>query len=141
MKILKGISLASFACLIAGAIVSAALAQVTPAAPLNRTAIIATGLTYQVLLPSSGTRKSIQIENNNTTSTDNCWVEETGIVAAGATTATAATTADGVVTTAIKVSFLLQPGGSYTRYGPYVPSNPITGTCTSNGNSLVITTQ
>lgn len=102
----------------------------------NRSISVTTGNTYQTIAGVNQSRRMIQIQNNNT-NTDNCFINDDGLVAAGSTTATSVTTANGAVTAA-KASILLQPGQAYTRYYPYVPSGPIVGTCASNGDSLYV---
>ena len=88
----------------------------------NASAVIATGGTFQQIIPSvsvnSSGRRSVTVQNNNTNN-DNCWVF---IGATGS--ATAAT------------SILLLPGGSYQRYFPYVPSDVISATCSGNGDTI-----
>jgi hypothetical protein len=104
--------------------VSQAAAQ-TNLATTNNSTTIATGGTFQTVLPVLGTgavRRSITIQNNNT-GTDNCWV----FLGSGA-----ATTAK---------SILLASGGSYQRYYPYVPSDAVQMTCTTTGDSVYIDTQ
>lgn len=94
-------------------------------ATVNGSVTITTGNTFQTVLPSNyGTatqRQALTIENNNTA--DNCWLF---IGAAAATKATA---------------ILLLPGGSYTRYWPFVPSDAIQATCASNSDTLYVDTQ
>lgn len=101
----------------------------------NQSVSITTGLTYQSIQVANGSRRSVTIQNNNTTSTENCWINIDGTVAAGATTATSVTV-KGVSITAAKASILLQPGQAYTRYYPYVPNAAIVGTCTTTGDSI-----
>jgi predicted transcriptional regulator len=101
----------------------------------NQSVSVTTGLTYQTIQAINQSRRSVTIQNNNTTSTENCWINVDGTVAAGATTATSVTV-KGVSITAAKASILLQPGQAYTRYYPYVPSGAIVGTCTSTGDSI-----
>lgn len=96
----------------------------------NGSVTITTGNTFQTVLaaltavsfPGRPSRRSLTIQNNNTT-TDNCWIF------IGSGTASAAT------------SILLQPGQAYTRYWPYVPSDAIQGTCASNSDTLYVDTQ
>lgn len=119
---MKRIVLALLAFLLAGP----AFAQ-TNAATTNIPVTIATGNTFQqiiaVLAAPPAIRRSLTIENNNT-NTDNCWV----FIGATAS-ATKAT------------SILLQPGGSYTRYYPYVPSDNIAATCATTADSLYVDVQ
>lgn len=113
---------------------SSALAQ--SAMPTdNQSVSVATGLTYQSIQLANGVRRAVTIQNNNTTSTENCWINIDGTVAAGATTATSVTV-KGASITAAKASILLTPGQAYTRYYPYVPNGPIVGTCTTTGDSI-----
>ena len=92
---------------------------------LNVSAVITTGLTFQTILSSvmgtSVQRQALTIENNNTT--DNCWV----FIGAG------------VATT--NNSILLLPGGSYTRYWPYVPGDNFQATCASSTDTLYVDVQ
>lgn len=103
----------------------AALAQ-TVAATTNSSAVIATGNTFQSVLAAvaapPATRRSLTIQNNN--ATDSCWVF------VGATASATKGT-----------SILLLPGGSYTRYSPYIPSDNIAGTCATTSDTLYVDTQ
>jgi hypothetical protein len=106
-------------------------------------AIIATGLTFQQVLASvqSNNRHSLTIENNN--ATDNCNIILVGVGSpwlVGDTTSTTHTI-NGVSFTGAKASILLLPGGSYTRYYPFIPPEQILGTCTTTGDSLYVDTQ
>jgi hypothetical protein len=101
----------------------------------NATISVTTGLTYQSIAPADNTRQMIEIENNNLSGTDTCYINVDGLVAVGATTSTPVTTKNGA-TTAGKASVQLSPGGSYTRYYPYVPSGPIVGTCAQAADSI-----
>jgi hypothetical protein len=98
----------------------------TVAATVNGSVIIATGSTYQTVLAAvtgvTIARRSLTIQNNNITA-DNCWV----FIGGGAATK--------------PTSILLLPGGSYTRYYPYIPSDAIQATCATTGNSLYVDTQ
>jgi len=111
----------------------------TTAAPIK----ITTGLTYQQVMPlvQSNNRHSISIQNNN--ATDNCELIIVGAGSpwlAGDTTATSRTI-NSVSMTGAQASILLLPGGSYTRYYPFIPSDQILGTCASTGDSLYVDTQ
>jgi hypothetical protein len=102
----------------------AAHAQVVSAPTTNTSAVIATGNTFQTVLAAPvypALRRSLTIENNN--ATDSCWV----FVGAGAATK--------------GTSILLLPGGSYTRYYPYVPSDPIQATCATTSDTIYVDTQ
>lgn len=116
----------------------AAAQSVAPAVLSNQSQAIGTGNTYQQLLAASSGRKSITIENNNTT--DTCYIDPTGTVQPGDTTATNESVG-GKLLTAIKSSIALLPGGSWTRYYPYIPSNTIVGTCPSSSDSIYVDTQ
>lgn len=103
-------------------------------------AIVAAGLTYQQLLPQalSGSRNSLTIQNNN--ATDNCEIIVGGPWQVGDTTTTSRTI-NGASVTGAKASILLQPGISYQRYYPIIPSDQILGTCTTTGDSIYVDTQ
>jgi hypothetical protein len=108
---------------------SAALAQ-TPAFTVNGSIAITAGNTFQQVLPAmpagsggSAGRRSLTIQNNQTT-TDNCWLYI------------------GPTASATKgTSILLVPGGSYTRYFPYVPADNIAATCATTADTLYVDTQ
>jgi hypothetical protein len=121
MKILATLFYFLFTC--------AALAQVVNLPTTNGAVTITTGNTFQTVLAkvSGGIlRHSLTIENNNT-NTDNCWIMfGIGVTAANATAAK---------------SIMLLPGGSYTRYYPYVPSDEIEATCAGNSDTLYLDTQ
>ncbi len=89
-----------------------------PAATIVVPVVITAGNTFQAItIPAN--RRSLTIENNNTNS-DNCWITVTGSTDAKAT------------------AILLQPGGSYTRYFPYVPNGDIRATCTTTSDTLYV---
>ena len=92
---------------------------------LNASVVITTGGTFQTVLNSiqgtSTQRQALTIENNNTT--DSCYL----FIGAGSASA--------------GISMLLLPGGSYTRYWPYVPSDVFQATCASNSDTLYIDVQ
>jgi hypothetical protein len=101
----------------------------------NRSVTIAAANTFQQLLaatpdPRDFVRQSLPIQNNNT-NTDNCWIAF-GSVAGVAITAGNTTKGE---------SILLSPGGSFSRYTPYIPSDAIIGTCAGMGDTLYIDTQ
>lgn len=106
-------------------------------ATVNGSVVIATGNTFQTVLASSvgatvaanAVRQALTIENNN--ASDNCWIAF-GTVAGVVITAANATKGE---------SILLLPGGSFTRYWPYIPSDAIQGTCAANSDTLYIDTQ
>lgn len=123
----------------------------TDGVAVNHSLTITTGNTYQTVVASAITstntpsaaqsqRRSITIQNNNT-NTDNCFVEDTGLVAAANTTSTNVTTTDANTITSAQASILLAPGGSYQRYWPLIPNSAIVATCAGNGDSLFITVQ
>lgn len=116
------------ACLIMVLSVAGALAQTTVAATTNSSAVIATGNTFQTVLTAitqNNQRRSLTIQNNNTTSTDNCWIKVGGTLGA----ATKGT------------SILLTPGAAYTRYTPYIPADDIHATCVTSSNTVYIDIQ
>jgi hypothetical protein len=93
---------------------------------LNSSVVITTGGTFQTVLTSvapayTSVRQALTIENNNTT--DNCYLHiGTGTPSAGN-------------------SILLLPGGSYTRYWPFIPSDAFQATCANNSDTLYIDVQ
>lgn len=107
------------------ALAVSAKAQTVGIQTTNASVVIATGNTFQTVLPSlrqpAGSRKSLTIQNNN--ASDNCWLF------IGSATATKAT------------SILLLPGGSYTRYYPFTPSDAIQATCASTSDTLYVDSQ
>lgn len=95
---------------------------------LNSSVTVATGNTFQQVLPSivgssSAQRQSLTIQNNNT-STDNCWLY------LGSTAS--ATEAKAII---------LGPGQAYTRYWPFVPSDAIQLTCASSSDTVYVDNQ
>lgn len=107
-------------------------------APVNRSTVngsvvIATGNTFQQVLASNFNtttqRQALTIENNN--ATDNCWISFGTIAGVTITAANAAKAS----------SILLLPGGSYTRYWPFVPSDAIQATCASSADTLYVDVQ
>src|SRR6516225_1950238 len=116
-------------------------AQSSPAQTFNRSVSITTGSTFQQLVPSGIAINSVTIQNNNTTTTENCWIDVSGLVAAGNTLGTTVTSLNGS-TTAAKASILLTSSSSYSRFtGHLLSSQGITGTCTSSGDSIYVDTQ
>jgi hypothetical protein len=101
----------------------------------NLSVTITTGSTFQTVLqaisspPTTVTRRSMTIQNNNTS--DSCWLTFGKIGSTNITSGNAAKAS----------SILLLAGGSLTRYWPYVPSDEIEGTCASNSDTLYIDTQ
>lgn len=102
---------------------------------------ITTGGTFQEIRRGNN-RWSITIQNNQT-STDNCWIIPNGAgqITAGTTTLSTNVTINGVTETAQQASILLTPGLPWQRYYPYVPNDPIYGTCASTGDSLYVDEQ
>lgn len=93
---------------------------------VNSSAVIAAGNTFQTVsaaVTAATRRNSLTIQNNN--AADNCWI----VIAGALGSATKAT------------AILLLPGGSYTRYYPYVPSDAIHATCASTSDTLYVDTQ
>jgi hypothetical protein len=112
------------AAVLAVCVAGPALAQTIVAQTTNSSVVIATGNTFQTVLAAitlNNQRRSLTIQNNNTT--DSCWI----FIGSGA--ATKAT------------SIVLLPGGSYTRYLPYVPADAIQATCTTTADTLYIDIQ
>lgn len=107
--------------LLALLLASPAVAQ-TNVATNNLSATITTGNTFQTILgAATDPRRSLTIQNNNTNG-DNCWV----FLGSGAATKARA--------------ILLTPGGSYSRFTPYVPSDVVQATCASNSDTLYVET-
>lgn len=112
----------------------------------NGSVKIATGLTYQQVLPTligtSTVRQSLTIENNQATGSDLCYlIVGTNQIVAGTTTTSSNITIGGNTVTAAQASITLTPGGSYTRYWPFVPSDAIYATCATTGDSIYADTQ
>ena len=125
-----------YALLILATAAAPVLAQgAKPLVTQSKSLLITTGNTFQTLLPNTQNYNSVTIQNN-LTSTDNCFVEVSGLVPAGNTTATNVTTPGGVVMTSAQASILLTPGSSYQRYYPYLPRGPIVVTCATTGDSV-----
>lgn len=109
-----------------------AMAQ-TVAQTTNGSVVIATGNTFQMALAAvtqTNQRRSLTIENNN--ATDSCWITFGALANGTKITAANASKAN---------SILLIPGGSLTRYYPYVPNDEIEATCAANSDTLYIDTQ
>ena len=98
-------------------------------APVNRSTlitavVIASGNAFQTVMAAQNStiqRQALTIENNN--ASDSCWIFP------GSGTPTKAT------------SILLLPGGSYTRYWPFVPSDAIQATCANTSDTLYVDNQ
>jgi hypothetical protein len=118
----------------------AALAQSGPLPTANRSVSIATGSTYQQIVPIGITVNSLTIQNNNTTSTENCWIELTGNVTNGMTLSSTISALGGI--TAGKASILLAPGSSYSRFtGHLLWTSGVVATCVTAGDSLYVDSQ
>jgi hypothetical protein len=116
---LKRLAVALLALCLTGQAFAQTVAQTT-----NGSATIAAGSTFQTILAAvtqTNQRRSLTIENNN--ATDSCWLF------IGTGSATKAT------------SILLLPGGSYTRYYPYIPTDTIQATCATTSDTLYVDTQ
>lgn len=103
--------------------------QVKTLPTYNFSKVITAGGTFQTVLPIGVGRRSLTIQNTNTT--DGCFITFGSI--------------NGVVITAANASestsISLAAGQSYTRYYPYVPSDEIEGTCATSLDTLYIDTQ
>lgn len=135
----------AFALLLALIGPAAAQSHPTTLGTTNSGISITTGNTYQTVLtsvsPNTQSRQSITIQNNNTNG-DNCWIIfGTSAITPGTTTASTSITIGGVTQSASKFSILLQTGGSYQRYSPYIPADTIYATCASTSDSLYVDTQ
>ncbi len=88
----------------------------------NASATITVGATFQTVLAARANRQSLTIQNNNSisTGTEYCYIF---VGSASANTGN---------------SIILAPGGSYSRYYPYVPSDAIQATCTTTSDTLYI---
>lgn len=116
------------ACLLLVLVCAGAHAQSTVAGTIRTAVVIAAGNTFQAVLTavtSNNQRRSLTIQNNN--ATDSCWLDYGIGVTAGNATKGAA--------------ILLLPGGSYTRYFPYIPSDEIEATCTSTSDTIRVEIQ
>jgi hypothetical protein len=126
-----------------------AQAQITDAATTNYSTKVTTGLTYQLVLPAVGlppaTRRSLTIQNNQTSGTDLCYIiigSTIGGVAmvAGTTTTSTAITINSISMTMAQASIVLNTASnaSYTRFFPILPSDAVYGTCTTTGDSIYV---
>lgn len=149
MKLLRGLAIVIFAALAIsggwhawGWFIRTAGAQALPTATVTNHSIkVTTGLTYQAIaLPL--TRVSMTFQNNvGNPSTDVCYIDITGKVAAGNTTSTSVTV-DGTTMTAAQASITLSNGGSDGRYTGYIPGNvAVVGTCTTAGDAIYADSQ
>jgi hypothetical protein len=107
----------------------------------NHSIKITTGLTYQTIaVPIERVSLTFQANLGNTAN-DICYIEITGKVVAGNTTATSITV-DGTVMTAAQASITLNGGGAYGRYVASVPGGvAVVGTCTSTGDAIYVDSQ
>ena len=98
---------------------SRAFAQTTtPQEPTGNLVTIVTGNKFQQVVPATGTkRRSLTIKNSNTND-ESCWVFIGGGRASKDN------------------SIVLDPGSSYLRYSPFVPSDAIQATCASSSDTL-----
>jgi hypothetical protein len=119
------------------ALTPAAADQASQLPTFNQSISITTGNTYQAISSTTQAMRALTIQNTNTT-TDNCFIEVSGLVTAGMTTSTAVTIAGKPASTAGKVSILLGPGQSYGRYYPHIPTGPIVGTCATAGDTMYV---
>lgn len=119
-------------------LLSSALAAQNALVTNNRSFAISVGNTYQLLMATNQNYNSLTIQNNNTA--DNCFIEVSGLVAVGNTTATNVTTSAATVTSA-QASMIIGPLGSYVRYYPNLPRGPIVATCATSGDTLYVDTQ
>lgn len=103
------------------------------ALPTNRVAVvIVTGNAFQTILAVSASRRSLTIQNNN--ATDSCWLDFGSAPAFPPAVGVPITAG-----TATKAGAeLLLPGGSLSRYYPYVPSDELEATCTTTGDTMRI---
>jgi hypothetical protein len=129
---------------------------------INNSKTVTLGLTYQTLLssiqgatPNSGAsgaaglsqttqRQSLEIENNNVSGTDTCYIiigSTFTLPSPVTTSSTVTSTISGATMTAAQASITLGVGASYTRYWPYVPPDQIIGTCTTTGDSIYVDVQ
>lgn len=110
---------ACFLIAVAGGVAYAQQNKVT----LNQSVVITTGGTFQQILPTQQ-RWSLTIQNNN--AADSCWIFVTSDPTKIPTTAN---------------SIMLLAAGSYARFYPFIPSDPVQATCASDGDTLYIDTQ
>lgn len=110
---------------------------------VNGSVSIATGNTFQQVLAASTSRRSLTIQNNQQSGTDNCFliIGQASQITAGTTTTSSTLTIAGSSIAAGKASIVLQVGQAYTRFWPNVPSDVIFGTCASTSDSLYVDTQ
>lgn len=125
--------LASGAAYSQGQFTSVVGSKTVSALPTNRVAIvIAAGNTFQTVLAVSASRRSLTIQNNN--ATDSCWLDFGSAPAFPPAVGVPITAG-----TATKAGAeLLLPGGSLSRYYPYVPSDELEATCATTGDTMRI---
>ncbi len=111
----------------------------------NFAVIITTGLTYQQLLPAGQNRRSLTIQNNQISGTDVCYFifgqNITSQITPGVTLTSTNLTIQGNTITAGAASMVLNPGQPYTRFYPYIPSDPMYVTCSTTGDSVYVDIQ
>ena len=111
----------------------------------NYSVTITTGLTYQLLLPAGQNRRSLTIENNQISGTDVCYLifgqNITSQITPGVTLTSTNLTIQSNTVTAGAASLILNPGQAYTRFYPYIPSDPIYVACSTMGDSLYVDIQ
>ena len=112
--------------------------QASQLSTLNQSIAVATGGTYQTVSSGTTAMASLTVQNNNYTSSDYCFIEISGLVTSGMTTASAVTPQGKAATTAVKVSITLAPGQGYARYYPHLPKGPIVATCATTGDTLYV---
>ena len=127
----------ALACVLLPIAASAQQANQSPTS--NQSVKIATGLTYQTLIPAGKNMRSLTMQNNN--GTDSCWIEVSGLVTSGMTTGSSVTPVGLPAITAQQASIFLPAGASYSRYYPLIPSGPIVGTCAANTDSIYLDIQ
>jgi hypothetical protein len=109
----------------------------------NFSVTITTGLTYQLLLAGvpvdSLARRSLTIQNNQTSGTDYCYLlfgVNVAVTPGTTTTASTGIIAASPSLTAAQASIVLSPATPVTRYYPHIPSDPLYITCTTTGDSV-----
>lgn len=122
---------------------------------INGSEVVTTGLTYQLLLAGSLTRRNFQIQQNNVANTsDVCYllyganITSQVVIAANGTVTlngsplttssnlTIATASGTTTVTAAQASDVLSQYGAEGRYFPINPSDPILFTCTQSNESV-----
>lgn len=110
----------------------------------NKSALITTGLTFQTLI-TSGTRKSLEIQNNQISGTDVCYLLFGGDIDSqitpGTTTTSSNFTIGGNTIAAGAAAMIMNPGQIYAWRYPYVPSDAFYATCSTTGDSMYVDSQ